>query len=1060
MYVSSNFDFVLRAHFLQSVCDEVQIHCIDSEASQAILALRNDNGIAIQAHSSREGIFSFYLSDIGTLQDGVYFVCHINELSHELERVIADIDLPEMDIYNKCKLFSEPIRTSDRFVLLYYDYNSKQLMISVCSEESELYVPRLQAFAFQDSYIGESRVYTIRCPRFTGDYIGIGKKDADNVIPYSELLYAEKCYEMKVTLQEQEYIDEYSLWAALNGKHYRIPISISGEAFATTCNNGNRLSIGVSFRECSVCGLDLRYEQDSKHVYMVMPTEVIEYVDAATVIVDAKSMTEKIDLSGKWSLSVVVSHRGQLFDLPVEADSAYTNGFPIISNDFASFSFVNDNGHLCVQKTFLEGKKKWYSVPEEFPWIGVSPEISGEVEGIYKIHEKAIEILIYENISEYDYHYVGFYDVTEKNLLGFFPRTSVDDEGCSVFALTDEEMKCVLWYLPYVRIVSIGVKNNTAVCRWISNKHLEPIRKDGRIFDRVNRYLSSDIERDEQGDTYAVVPYYADNGRLSVKMKRSNQVFRDQLSCRILDVRITKQQLLVRLEGWNVEGVLYKGILLEYRAVDKHDREEIFIPYDSMERNDDFTVFEAHVDLKSHYLKMLYWDIRAEITVNNRDYAINCYSNDTEFLAKYHKAFLQMFSPSRDSVLFPYATNNSSVALMHREKNAQDNWRFRVKEKVAQKIYQKFQPRFDSKNIVLFFEKYCTMAQDNGYYFFKYCVEHDFDKQIRGKLYYVIDAKADDRKKIEKYKGKYLRYLSLKHLIYLQACTLMISTDSKGHAYVWRSAGSDIKDLTYKKELVFLQHGVIGFKKVHFEKNTNVGVNMFITSSDFERGLVENDQNYHDGEVVVTGLARWDVLRDCSQGNRCILLMPTWRNWLDDAEKDVFAESEYCRTYLSLLQNPYLADMLKKKDVKLKFYIHPKFKRYISEFSTLYDNIELIPFGQRPLNELMMESNLLITDYSSVAWDFYYMGKPVLFYQFDYQKSQDNLGFYMNMEKDLFGERSENLEELISQIEASIDNGFVMEDRYLNMRDYYFKYIDHNNCKRIADVIVDRYFNH
>ena len=295
--------------------------------------------------------------------------------------------------------------------------------------------------------------------------------------------------------------------------------------------------------------------------------------------------------------------------------------------------------------------------------------------------------------------------------------------------------------------------------------------------------------------------------------------------------------------------------------------------------------------------------------------------------------------PNENSILFPYATANNSVALMHRETCPQDNWKFRLKERVALTLYKAFKNHWDNKNIYLIFEKYCIMAQDNGYYFFKYCMDANVEKDFSGHIYYVLDKHSSDWKKIKPYESHVVKYLSLWHMIYLLACHLMISTDTKGHAYVWRSMGSEIKALSYKKNLVFLQHGVTAFKRGHFEKGTNVGCEYFITTSEFEHNIIRNYLGYADSEIPITGFARWDVLQDKSKGHREILMMPTWRTWLDDAENEVFAQSDYCKNYMALLNDPMLDQILKEYDVTLNFYLHPKFRKFITEFSVVSDHI-------------------------------------------------------------------------------------------------------------------------
>lgn len=574
----------------------------------------------------------------------------------------------------------------------------------------------------------------------------------------------------------------------------------------------------------------------------------------------------------------------------------------------------------------------------------------------------------------------------------------------------------------------------------------------GNIYDIRHLY------RDPIGDIdlceirMSALPYYASNQELSMKYVRPEQIYRSQFTNELLDVKIKKNILSVKMKCQDCHGV-YKGILLEYRKEKEDDAQTYLIPYETLVEKDGSWIMTAKVDLKKYYLRMLYWDIRCAFEKDGEIFTVSCHSNNEKFLKKYKKVLVDRCYPNENSILFPYATANNSVALMHRETCPQDNWKFRLKERVALTLYKAFKNHWDNKNIYLIFEKYCIMAQDNGYYFFKYCMDANVEKDFSGHIYYVLDKHSSDWEKIKPYESHVVKYLSLRHMIYLLACHLMISTDTKGHAYVWRSMGSEIKALSYKKNLVFLQHGVTAFKRGHFEKGTNVGCEYFITTSEFEHNIIRNYLGYVDNEIPITGFARWDVLQDKSKGHREILMMPTWRTWLDDAENEVFAQSDYCKNYMALLNNPMLDQILKEYDVTLNFYLHPKFRKFITEFSVVSDHIRLIPFGEEPLNELMMQCNLLITDFSSVAWDVYYMGKPVLFYHFDMEDANKTLGFYMDMKNDIFGERAEAPDELMALITEYIKNGFQMKMQYLENRDKYFAYIDNDNSERIWKAI-------
>ena len=100
-----------------------------------------------------------------------------------------------------------------------------------------------------------------------------------------------------------------------------------------------------------------------------------------------------------------------------------------------------------------------------------------------------------------------------------------------------------------------------------------------------------------------------------------------------------------------------------------------------------------------------------------------------------------------------------------------------------------------------------------------------------------------------------------------------------------RQRGSILKRYLRRKGLVFLQHGVTALKKVDFfyGKGKAGSCNLFVVTSDFEKGIIEKYLGYAEDEIVNSGFARWDVLEDKSEGLREILIMPTWRSWLENA---------------------------------------------------------------------------------------------------------------------------------------------------------------------------------
>ena len=135
---------------------------------------------------------------------------------------------------------------------------------------------------------------------------------------------------------------------------------------------------------------------------------------------------------------------------------------------------------------------------------------------------------------------------------------------------------------------------------------------------------------------------------------------------------------------------------------------------------------------------------------------------------------------------------------------------------------------------------------------------------------------------------------------------------------------------------MFLQHGVTALKRVHpiFGMKGSSPMTHFTTTSRFEHKIIVENFGYEDGDAPILGFTRWDVLEDTSKPEeKIILAMPTWRSWLEEKSAEEFKASDYYKNYMKLLQSQKLARILKENDVKLIFYIHPKFKDYLSEFN-------------------------------------------------------------------------------------------------------------------------------
>lgn len=560
---------------------------------------------------------------------------------------------------------------------------------------------------------------------------------------------------------------------------------------------------------------------------------------------------------------------------------------------------------------------------------------------------------------------------------------------------------------------------------------------------------------------YEAGVYYTVFGRMGIQVYEKQDRYLTRVINKLTKVTIKKKQLKISFSYQDIKDCQPEAVTIKLRH--SKDLEDVCftMPIKTIKKEGKWTKAEAQLDLSRCTLRALYWDVYLEYRGKDGvTYPTKIKNYNEAFKNKQFRSFFKdnTYYFGKNEMFYPYLTTADALAFQCREKGEYDDWQFRLKERVAAGVYFLLKPYWIHKGIYLVYEKFCMMAQDNGYYFFKYCMENDIEKKLGRKIYYVIDKNSPDMEKLLPYKKNLIEFMSVRYIVYMLASKLLISTDTRSHGYAWRSKNSIMTRYLKSKKLVFLQHGVTALKKVDFlyGKGHYGDCNLFVVTSDYEKDIVLKNFGYREDEIAVSGFARWDVLEDKSEGNRDILLMPTWRNWLEEVGDEVFKQSDYYQNYMKFLTSPRLASILEKKDLKLNFYLHPKFRDYINEFKIDAERIRLIPFGQEPLNELMMKCRMLITDYSSVCWDMYYQGKPVIFYQFDLEDYYELHGSYMDMRKDLFGPQVEQLEDVFDAFEKMVEADFKLEPKYEEMRHFYYKHIDDKNSQRICDAVVEK----
>ena len=351
---------------------------------------------------------------------------------------------------------------------------------------------------------------------------------------------------------------------------------------------------------------------------------------------------------------------------------------------------------------------------------------------------------------------------------------------------------------------------------------------------------------------------------------------------------------------------------------------------------------------------------------------------------------------------------------------------------------------YRNKNIWLVMDRQ-DRADDNAEHFFRYI--QDIDDGIE--KYFVILKDTPDYVRLSALWKNILIFYSIKHRIMYLFADKMISSQAD-EIIVNPFWGKNIKFYSglLTADKIFLQHGVAKDDMSSWLRKYDKNVKLLVTTADIEaKSFKDYKYNYAEGVVQVLGLPRYDSLSNESDKKQ-ILIMPSWRRSLIHATEKQIQKSEYFLRFNSLINNKKLINLAKSFGYKIIFKPHPN----TFEFIDLFDTNDFVIIDEKSkYQELFNNSSLLITDYSSLSFDFAYLKKPIIYYQYSNDYHFDNNFFvYETMG---FGEVIKDEDDLINLIEDYLHDDCKIKDIYLKRSNSFYKFNDKHNSERVYRAI-------
>lgn len=352
------------------------------------------------------------------------------------------------------------------------------------------------------------------------------------------------------------------------------------------------------------------------------------------------------------------------------------------------------------------------------------------------------------------------------------------------------------------------------------------------------------------------------------------------------------------------------------------------------------------------------------------------------------------------------------------------------------------------KNIWLFGSWSGRYYNDNTRYLYNYILENN--THVRP---IWITKSERIRKELLEEKKECYKFNSLKGVYYSLVSGVIIVSDSWGDLPVWAYFNPR------KKIIVQLWHGTL-LRKVNFmvgSKLRKAWRSLFIAylgrGYDLVISATQKNKEVFSGlfnakKFVATGQPRIDglftfkgLLKESYPNKKIIVYLPTWR---DSSYTLINKKNKFDFDKIN--------NMLKKQNAVLVVKIHPydieKYKRLPKGSNIDFrDDLEDIYM-------YLSDADILLTDYSSVYFDYLILNRPIVFAPFDLKEYGEQHGFYYDYNDMTPGPKAMDWDEVVQSLKRALGGEDNYKNQRVKMNKEFNKYHDDKNSYRTYKEIL------
>lgn len=369
-------------------------------------------------------------------------------------------------------------------------------------------------------------------------------------------------------------------------------------------------------------------------------------------------------------------------------------------------------------------------------------------------------------------------------------------------------------------------------------------------------------------------------------------------------------------------------------------------------------------------------------------------------------------------------------------------------------IHEKFRDAW------LFIDK-DTEADDNAEHLYRWVRRHH--PEINA--WYVLGRNSHDWSRLETEGFRLAPHGEMEHHALFLNCVKLIS--SQMDRYIFQPLDERYVTDFPRPQFVCLPHGVT--KDDVSDWFNSIPFDIFIAATHSEaRSITEDGSPYvmTKKEVRLGGFPRYDKWLEPVEKENIIFVMPTWRadlvgEWNGKGQKRAknphFQSSKFVHMWKELFDDPRLKALVSRHGYRVVFFAHPCFEIYLDDMP-FPDYVEKRSKNHGSMIDIMQRCKIMITDFSSVAYDMAYMRKPVLYYQYeskaDFTRSQKWVSGYIDYETMGFGPVCRDIDTLIRRLDEACASDGVIPDPYRTRAENTFAFHDANCCRRAYEFIA------